>query len=212
MRFDHHLHTKRHSPDSNIDPLELIDRAPRVGLHGVVITEHDYQWETAELADLAGRAGALRVLSGVEVSAREGHFLVYGLPSLADVEPGIPVADLLKVVRGHGAAIVAAHPFRWGQPFEEIIAANGPAFDAIELVSNNVTRETRSLAESLLERTPMGSTGSSDAHEIDVVGCYFTRFDEPIESMAEFVAALRRGAFRPGNRAGIRLSCGASAD
>ena len=28
-KFDHHLHTSRHSPDSVIDPLDLIDRAPR---------------------------------------------------------------------------------------------------------------------------------------------------------------------------------------
>ncbi|QEH36698.1 PHP domain protein [Aquisphaera giovannonii] len=208
MRFDHHLHTSRHSPDSVIDPLELIERAPRVGLQGVVITEHDHQWAPDELADLASRAGDLRVFSGAEISAREGHFLVYGLPSLADVEPGIRVADLLKVVRGHKAAIVAAHPFRWGQPFDAIVAENGPAFDAIELVSNNVTDETRSLAERLIGRTPMRATGSSDAHEIDVVGCYFTEFSTPIRSMADFVSALQAGGFRPGHRRGIRLSCG----
>ena len=49
-KFDHHLHTSRHSPDSVIDPCALIERARAVGLDGVVITEHDYQWD-------AGRAG-----------------------------------------------------------------------------------------------------------------------------------------------------------
>ena len=52
-KFDHHLHTSRHSPDSVIDPLVLIERARAAGLDGVVITEHDYQWEAGELADLA---------------------------------------------------------------------------------------------------------------------------------------------------------------
>ena len=33
----------------------------------------------------------------------------------------------------------------------------------------------------------MASTGSSDAHELDVVGCYFTEFDVPIETIADFV-------------------------
>ena len=82
MKFDHHMHTKRHSPDSVIDPLLLIERAREIGLDGVVITEHDYQWEAGELADLAARAAPLRVFSGAEISAREGHFLVYGLPAL----------------------------------------------------------------------------------------------------------------------------------
>src|SRR5207253_9182884 len=116
-KFDHHLHTSRHSPDSVIDPIELLHRARAVGLDGVVITEHDYQWEPDELAELAARGDDLgvKVFSGAEVSAREGHFLVYGLPDLDEAPPGVWLRDLLRVVRGHGGAIVAAHPFRWDQ-------------------------------------------------------------------------------------------------
>src|SRR5690242_10915035 len=61
MKFDHHLHTARHSPDSSIDPRELVARAREIGLDGVVITEHDYQWEEGELAELARLAAPLRV-------------------------------------------------------------------------------------------------------------------------------------------------------
>src|SRR5512147_1166764 len=174
MRFDHHLHTARHSPDSSIDPYELIGKARRIGLDGVVITEHDYQWELDELAELAALAAPLRVFSGAEISALEGHFLVYGLPTLDDVSPGIEVAELVRVVRRHQAAIVGAHPFRWDQPFDEIIAEHGPIFDALEFVSNNVSRETRRKTEALLRQCPMGVTGSSDAHEIARLGCYHT--------------------------------------
>ena len=156
MKFDHHMHTKRHSPDSEIDPLLLIERAREIGLDGVVITEHDYQWEADELAELAGRAAPLRVFSGAEISAREGHFLVYGLPSLDDVPAGVALAELLKTVRRHQAAIVAAHPFRWDQPFDAIVAEHGPVFDALELVSNNVSAETRAKTEALLRKHPMG--------------------------------------------------------
>ena len=76
MKIDHHMHTSRHSPDSAIDPLQLVERAGEIGLDGVVITEHDYQWEADELAELAAQAAPLRVFSGAEISAREGHFLV----------------------------------------------------------------------------------------------------------------------------------------
>jgi predicted metal-dependent phosphoesterase TrpH len=207
-KFDHHIHTDRHSPDSIIDPDELIESARDAGLAGVVITEHDYQWEADELAELQQRAGDLVVLSGAEVSAREGHFLVYGLPDLEDVYPGIPVGDLLEVVRRHEAAIVAAHPFRWEQDFEGIVAQHGPVFDALELVSNNVSPETRRRTERLLEALPMGATGSSDGHEPDVVGCYYTEFPRPIATMADFVAALRRREGRPGGRPGVHLAAG----
>jgi predicted metal-dependent phosphoesterase TrpH len=208
MRFDHHLHTARHSPDSNIDPLELIDKACRIGLDGVVITEHDYQWEPGELAELAALAAPLRVFSGAEISAIEGHFLVYGLPTLDDAPPGIEVAELLRVVRGHRAAIVGAHPFRWDQPFDEIIAEHGPVFDALEFVSNNVSPETRRKTEALLRKYPMGATGSSDAHEIATLGCYHTEIARPINTMADFVAAIRDRVIRPRHMEGVRLTSG----
>ena len=48
----------------------------------------------------------------------------------------------------------------------------------------------------------MASTGSSDAHDLDVVGCYFTEFDRPIDTMADFVAALRDRRGRPRHRPG----------
>ncbi len=51
-------------------------------------------------------------------------------------------------------------------------------------------------------------TGSSDAHEIDVLGCYFTEFPHRIESMAEFVLALCNRQGRPGNRLEVHLSSG----
>jgi predicted metal-dependent phosphoesterase TrpH len=209
-RFDHHVHTNRYSPDSVIGPFVLVERARDAGLDGVVITEHDIQWPGDELAELAehGRSRGVRVFCGAEVSAREGHFLVYGLPDLDDVPPGVALADLLAAVKRHGAAVVAAHPFRWDQDFEAIVTEHGPVFDGLELVSNNVTPETRRKTEDLLRAWPMGVTGSSDGHEPAVVGCYYTEFAEPIESLADFVAALRAGHGRPGHRTGAPQTSG----
>lgn len=208
LKFDHHLHTNRHSPDSSIDPLVLIEQARAVGLDGVVITDHDYQWDAEEVADLAAQAGGFRVFSGAEVSAREGHCLVYGLPDLDEAPPGVLLADLLRIVKRHGAAIVAAHPFRWDQPFDELIEAHGPAFDALELVSNNVTPETRAKTAQVLERHAMGATGSSDGHERDAIGCYFTEFTGEIATIHDFVAALRARRGRPRHRPGAWQTSG----
>ncbi len=207
-KIDHHVHTSRHSPDSIISPSDLVARARRAGLDAVVITEHDYQWEAGELAELNARADGLVVLSGAEISAREGHFLVYGLPDLEEVPPGVALGDLLKVVRKHGAAVVAAHPFRWEQDFRGLIARHGPSFDGVELVSNNVTPETRKLTEAALEVTPMPATGSSDGHVPDAVGCYYTEFPGAVRTMADFVAALRRGEARPRHNPGAWQAAG----
>jgi predicted metal-dependent phosphoesterase TrpH len=209
-KFDHHVHTSRHSPDSTIDPIVLLKRARAVGLDGVVITDHDYQWEAGELAKLAARGAelGLQVFSGAEVSAREGHFLVYGLPDLSDAPCGVDLKDLLEVVRRHGAAIVAAHPFRWDQDFDAIVAEHGPVFDALELVSNNVTPDTRAKTERLLARHAMGTTGSSDGHDPEIVGCYYTEFPGAVTSLAAFVQAIRARVGRPGHSAGSPRACG----
>ena len=126
MKFDHHMHTIRHSPDSEIDPLLLIERAREIGLDGLVITEHDYQWEAAELAELADRAAPLRVFSGAEISAREGHFLVYGLPSLDEVPAGVDARRPARDGQASSSRHRRRHPFRWDQPFDEIVGPTWP--------------------------------------------------------------------------------------
>jgi len=150
----------------------------------------------------------LVVLAGAEISALEGHFLVYGLPNLDAVPPGVALADLIAEVRKHNAAIVAAHPFRWEQDFPALVAQHGPVFDGIELVSNNVTPETRALAEKMLRATPMPATGSSDGHVPEAVGCYFTEVPGLIRTINDFVTALHRGESRPRHRAGAWQACG----
>lgn len=197
-KFDHHLHTSRHSPDSQLEPEELCERARELGLDGIVITEHDYQWSDDELAELADHAGGLTTLAGAEVSTREGHYLVYGLPDLNEAPAGMPLAELLEVVRRHDAAIVAAHPFRWEQDFEAVLATHGEVFDALELVSKNITPRTRKQTERLLRKhASMAATGSSDAHEALTVGCYFTEFPGQIRTIGDFVAALRQRTGKP---------------
>lgn len=209
MKIDHHLHTTRYSPDSVIEPDELIEQARQCGLDGVVITEHDAQWGREELAEINAKADGLVILSGVEVSAREGHFLVYGLPDLAETPPGIRLRELLSVVRVHKAAIIAAHPYRWEQDFDAIIDEHdAKSFDALELVSNNVTPEMRPRILECSRVHGLPTTGSSDGHDLRAVGCYFTEFPTPIRTMGGFVAAIREGLGRPRHRVGAWLASG----
>ena len=75
MKFDLHMHTRRYSPDSDIDPFALLKQAKAAGLDGIVLTEHDRLWPEDELAELQAAAPDLVVLGGVEVSGRDGDVL-----------------------------------------------------------------------------------------------------------------------------------------
>lgn len=199
-RFDIHLHTCVYSPDSVISPEQMIKDAVAAGLTGLAITEHDKLWPADELARLALLPGAerLTILSGVEISAYEGHFLCFGLESTQGISPGIRLKELVEEARAQKAAIVAAHPFRWDQEFLDIYASHKNDFAALELASKNMFPEYRQKVEELVLQNPgQPITGSSDAHQPGQIGCYFTEFQDEITSIKQLVFSLESGKFRP---------------
>lgn len=203
MKFDLHLHTRRHSPDSVTDPFELLEAATAAGLDGVVITEHDYLWPEAELAELRAAAPHLVILAGVEVTGRGGDVLCYGVADATRLPRGIGWPELCREVRRQGGACVAAHPNRWGQPFEAILREQRPELDGIEVMSNNMDPDLRARAAELLERYPQfAQLGNSDSHAPDTVGVCYTEFAVPVRTAADLVVAIRgrQGAARASDR------------
>jgi predicted metal-dependent phosphoesterase TrpH len=198
MKFDLHMHTRRYSPDSNIEPFDLVRRAKEIGLDGIVITEHDRLWPEDELAELGRAAPGLVVLGGVEVSGRNGDLLCYGVTDMTDLRRGMPWGELCKEVVRQGGAVVAAHPYRWGQDFDQLLVEQQPDLAGLEMMSNNMDPDLRRQAAAFLERNPDYATlGNSDAHDLDVVGICYTEFDAEIRSSAELVVAIRQRKCRP---------------
>jgi predicted metal-dependent phosphoesterase TrpH len=191
MKFDLHIHTARHSPDSVLDPLALVRRAAEVGLDGVVITEHDWLWTEGELDELRRAAPGLVVLAGIEVTCREGHFLTYGVRDPFALPQGIGVAELCREVHRQGGAVVAAHPFRWGQPFGEILEQERPELDGLELMSKNMDADCRRRAAAVQRRLRLAGLGNSDSHSADTLGVCYTEFDAAIRDGRGLVAAIR---------------------
>lgn len=198
MKFDLHMHTRRYSPDSIIDPFELVQRAVDIGLDGIVITEHDRLWPESELDELRRAAPGLAVLGGVEVSGRNGDMLCYGVKNLDRLKRGTAWGDLCREVDAQGGVAVAAHPYRWGQNFDDLLADQSPLLSGLEMMSNNMDDGLRRMAARFYERNPLFATlGNSDAHEIDVVGCCYTQFDAEIRTMPDLVRAIRYRKGKP---------------
>ena len=67
MLIDLHIHTKPASYCSELDPLDMIHRAKKIGLHGVCIAEHDVIWSRSDIEKLS-REYDFPVFRGMEVN------------------------------------------------------------------------------------------------------------------------------------------------
>jgi predicted metal-dependent phosphoesterase TrpH len=191
MKLDLHLHTTRHSQDSMMSPAALLRRAPQVGLNGVVISEHDWLWTEQELDELRAAALNLLIFAGIEVTAREGHILVYGVTNPFALPRGIGVADLCREVHRQGGAAVAAHPFRWGQKFDDILREERPELDGLELMTSNMDADGRRRAAVVRAEYRLAGLGNSDAHHEDTLGCCYTEFPDTVRTIKDVVEAIR---------------------
>jgi predicted metal-dependent phosphoesterase TrpH len=201
MKFDLHMHTRRYSPDSITDPYDLIKSAVAAGLDGIVITEHDCLWPENELEELRTAAPGLVILGGVEITGLGGDMLCYGVTDLRALPKGVAWPELCREVHRQGGACVAAHPNRWGQPFEKLLAQQQPELDGIEVMSNNMDADLRERAAELLVKYPhFAQLGNSDSHDPATVGVCYTDFDAVIRTNADLVAAIRgrKGAAKVG--------------
>jgi len=198
LLFDLHVHTRRYSACSAIDPVKLVARAAKMGLDGVVITEHNRQWTPGEVASLTEQAGepGLVVLAGFEYTSAQGDLLVYGLEAgaAAEFSPGWEPERAIERVTGLGGVCVAAHPTRACLGFDERILTLDLV--AIEVQSVNLKPHEQRLAMKLAEAAGIPAVAASDAHRVAEIGRYRTEFTQVVQSAEELQDALKHGRFR----------------
>jgi predicted metal-dependent phosphoesterase TrpH len=197
MKIDLHVHTSRYSACGIATPEEMVEAAIESGLDGLVLTEHDVFWPRDELGRLRSEYPDIVILGGIEVSALEGHVLVYG-------DPGLDIADAdwtLHGLFGHtlnGNCFRAiAHPFRFDESREHFEFLAGLPIQAVEIASNNTDARSGRMASELADAGGFPRIAGSDAHETKIVGKYYTVFDDEIASEEDLVRALQSGRFRP---------------
>jgi predicted metal-dependent phosphoesterase TrpH len=211
LMLDIHVHTRRFSPCSTVDPERLINQAVRAGLDGVVLTEHGYQWDQAELDALAASSDheGFVLLTGFEYGSSKGDLLVYGLTpdQVRETEPGLPPPEAVARFTELGGCCVAAHPTRAGHGFDETIVSLPLA--GIEVASTALQPHEQQLAGRITEATGIPAVAGSDAHRIQDIGQYATEFLDVVRSASELHNALHRGRFRvrpSGTPGGVRVA------
>jgi len=194
MKLDLHVHSN-FSRDASPSPKEILEFCKKEGLDGCAITDHNAIDGSLEAYKLGLEMGLL-VIRGIEVSAKEGHVLAYGVGEL--VPKGLSMADTIQRIHSAGGIAVAAHPRRFpsGMGLE---LARDCKFDAIEIINGGSSRRGNKLARRISEMKRMPVTAGSDAHELYQIGKAYTLV-EGVSNEADVIAAIVKGGSRAAGR------------
>ncbi len=214
--IDLHVHTSPASACASSSVDDIITEAKRIGLNGICLTDHNHVWKTDEIRALRDKHNFL-VLKGNEITTVQGDIIVFGLEE--DIQGIIALKDLAEKVAAVDGFMIAAHPFRGflavkgdklGLDVDR--AASRPMFKlthGVEALNSKVTDSENRFCGQVAETLTLPTTGGSDAHLVDDVGYYATRFSKRIQNEEELIAALSAGdgvpvKFRNQNKEGVK--------
>jgi len=216
--FDLHVHTNQGSLDSSLTPEDMVAEACRLGLSGVLVTEH-MGWQRPEFNAFASQQSLPLILT-LEAYTPLGHIITLGIDHYVTGYAGglDTIKTLRKEIDRVGVFMILAHPFRhlfenrgnytqnilfedWGtvpQTAEEAI--QHPIFelvDAIEVVNGgNLEKENR-FAQEVTGLWCRAGTGGSDAHSVNGLGKGVTVFPGDVRTQDDLLEALKAGEFFP---------------
>lgn len=185
MKLDMHCHSS-YSPDSDFSVEDVLAHAKRIGLDGVVVTDHN-QIKGSLKAYEKAKDMNLVVIRGTEISSCDGHILAYGISET--VPRGLSASETLEHIGKLGGVAVAAHPFRWYTGLKKrTILSN--KFSVFEANNGRSLNSTNTKVERLANRIGKGVTGGSDAHGPSELGSATTIFNEHIDKEDDILAAI----------------------
>lgn len=195
MIIDTHIHENKYSADSLINLKEGIDTAKLLGLNGICITNHDNNTLRNELGDYIKINGVL-VIVGAEVLTHQGDILVFGLKDIPKEK--IHAEALLRLVKKHNGVAIAAHPFRNNnRGLENHLYKVGDLLDGVESFNGSTYSHHNLHAYATATELGLPSLGASDAHLIDKIGKYATKFYDNIRDDKDFIEAIKSKNFHP---------------
>lgn len=197
FKGDLHIHTR--ASDGIFTVKELMERAQKLGLDFIAITDHNQMVSTDELPKIRG----FSVIQGVEYTHFLGHSNFLGVDKPYDVPFVANTFDEVNArfhsAREHGALIVINHPFQ--EPCEFKFDMNELPFHCME-VWNGPMRESNLKAiglwqKLLTEGKRIPISGGSDFHRDDVpftfMGGPTTGVYAMSNSSQDILTALREG-------------------
>lgn len=182
-RADLHIHSLASDGVSSVG--DILDRAERIGLDVIAITDHE-RIDAAHAARAMAEARGLRlqVVLGEEISTRSGHLL--GLFIEKRIRPWGSLRSAIAQVHEQGGLAIVAHPLvpyplcASARTIRRLLDESDEKFhpDGAEAF-NPTTAGTRwgRRAPDFVAEVGLAPLANSDAHRAEDVGQAFTRFD-----------------------------------
>lgn len=195
MIIDMHIHQNQHSLDSKLNIYEGIEYAKKNGLDGICITDHDNLGLRKLAKDLSYSSG-IQIFVGVEIFTTDGDMLCYGIDEIP--KERLSAQETIDFVNHRGGVCIAAHPFRKNGRGIENRLSSLEGLVAIEGYNGRTKLENNLRSVSIANELGIPITGGSDAHTVEEIGNYITKFEKHIYSEETFLQELKAGRFSAG--------------
>lgn len=199
---DLHIHST-YSFDGTTPVSAVLNRARKIGLHVIALTDHDEIAGSLRALELAPMYN-VEVIPGVEITTAEGDLLALNITK--NIPRDLPLAETVLRVRQLGGFCIAPHPMAGGIGMRSLggssilKALRNPdvAQTLIAIETYNATvldKMSNHYAHLLAERLNIAQTASSDAHVLEAIGLGFTEFEGC--TTQDLLHALKQKETRP---------------
>ena len=178
-RADIHMHTNL--GDGWASPARVIQEATRRNLPLIAVTDHDHVEGAKRVEELLFKQNLpLKMITGVEVSTRQGHLL--GLFVKKAPKPGRPVEESIEAIKAQGGLVIVPHPLGRLVPSLsrkkiDALLAKGYQIDGIEVYNPTPANASmRATVRTANQEWHLAETGGSDAHFWQHIGAAYTLF------------------------------------
>lgn len=185
-RVDTHVHTYYSGtsnykalkfPESVAKPEDQVERARKIGMRILCITDHDAIAGALAAEAYARKYDDFDVIVGEEVTTADGEVLAYFINE--KIKPYMSIEETLDEIRSQGGLAAAPHPYSFYVPcLKDRI--NDLNLDGIEVINGgHVDKYTNKRANLAFMKNPgrWAALSGSDAHSVYTMGYNWTEFE-----------------------------------
>ena len=167
MKFDLHIHSK-YSFDSFSQPKKIVERAKRIGLDGIAVTDHNTIKGGLEVEKLTRGMDDFVGICGAEISTDHGDII--GLFLNEDIEDRYAL-NVIDRIKSQGGIVILPHPFKRTENISKELLKRIDAIEVFNARGKRPTRDSKNQrAMQLAERLDLPKTAGSDAHFLFEIG------------------------------------------